>query len=211
MDQDAGVQLVDTNPDDIEILQILASGPSTTIHRYTSYDINGYTFYTRAQDNKKTNQNSGVQTDAYDCDRNRETYYGFIEEIWELKYRENLKVPLFYCQWIRLPNGVKIDKYGMTNVNFRFLSYREQPFVLIKDVTQVFYVKDPDPANKEEHHIVLQGKRKFVEVEDVVDEEEYNQFDALPPFGEDIAIPIIDDTEEPTYIRRDHDKAIIVK
>jgi hypothetical protein len=35
MDQDACVQLVDTNPDDIEILQILASGPSTMIHRYT--------------------------------------------------------------------------------------------------------------------------------------------------------------------------------
>jgi hypothetical protein len=160
MDQDAGVQLVDTNPDGIEILQILASGPSTTIHRYTSYDINSYTFYTMAQDNKKTNQNSGVRTDAYDCDGNRETYYGFIEEIWELEYRENLKVTLFRCQWIRLPNGVKTDKYGMTNVNFRFLGYREQPFVLAKDVTQVFYVKDPDPANTEEHNIILQGKKK---------------------------------------------------
>jgi hypothetical protein len=53
---------------------------------------------------------------------------------------------------------VKTDKYGMTNVNFRFLSYIEQPFVLAKDVTQVFYVKDPDLANKEEHHIVLQKK-----------------------------------------------------
>jgi hypothetical protein len=70
--------------DDIEILQILASGPSTMIHRYTSYGINGYTFYTRAQDNKKTNQNIGVQTDAYDCDGNRETYYGLIDDIWEL-------------------------------------------------------------------------------------------------------------------------------
>jgi glycogen debranching enzyme len=125
MDQDAGVQLVDTNPYDIEILQILASGPSTRIHGYTSYDINGYTFYTRAQDNKKTNQNSGVQTDAYDYDGNRETFYGFIEDIWELEYIENLKVPLFQCQWIRLPNGVKINKYGMTNVSFRFLGYRE--------------------------------------------------------------------------------------
>jgi hypothetical protein len=56
MDQDAGVQLVDMNPDDIEILQILASGPLTMIHTYTPYDINGYTFYTRALDNKKTNQ-----------------------------------------------------------------------------------------------------------------------------------------------------------
>jgi hypothetical protein len=158
MDQVTGVQLVDMNPNGIEILQILTSGPSTMIHTYTSYEINGYTFYTRAQDNKKTNQNNGVRTDAYDYDGNRETYYGFIEEIWELEYRKFLKVPLFRCQWIRLPDGVKIDKYDMTNVNFRFLNYREQPFVLAKDVTQVFYVKDLYPANKEEHHIVLQGK-----------------------------------------------------
>jgi hypothetical protein len=128
-----------------------------------------------------------------------------------LKYREILKVPLFHYQWIRLPNGVKIDKYGMTNVNFKFLGYREQLFVLAKVVTDVFYVKDPDLANKEEHHIVLQRKRKIVGFDDVVDEEEYNQFDALPPFGEDITIPTIDDTEEPTYIHRDHDEAIIAR
>jgi hypothetical protein len=91
---------------------------------------------------------------------------------------------------------VKINKYGMANVNFRFLDYREQPFVLPKDVTQVFYVKDPDPANREEHHIVLQGKRKIIGVEDIVDKEEYNQFDALHLFGEDITIPTIDDAEE---------------
>jgi hypothetical protein len=106
---------------------------------------------------------------------------------------------------------VKTDKYDMTNINFRFLSYREQLFVLVKVVTQVFYVKDPDPANREEHHIVLQEKRKIVGVEDVVDEEEYNQFDTLSPFGKDITIPTIDDTEEPTYICRDHDEAIIVR
>jgi hypothetical protein len=118
--------------------------------------------------------------------------------------------PLFHCQWIRLPNGVKTDKYCRTNVNFRFLSYREQPFVLARDVTQVFYVKEPDPANKEEHHIVPKGKGNFFGVQDVVDEEGYHQFNALPPFGEDITIPTIDDTEEPTYIHRDLDEAIIV-
>jgi hypothetical protein len=106
---------------------------------------------------------------------------------------------------------VKTDKYGMTNANFRFLSYREHPFILAKDVTHVFYVKDPDPAYKEEHHIVLQGKRKIIGVEDVVDEEEYNQFDALPPFDEDITILTTDNTEEPTYIRHDHNEVIIVR
>jgi hypothetical protein len=158
------------------------------------------------QDKKKTNQNNSVQTDAYNYDGNRETNYGFIEDIWALEYIENLKVPLFCCQWIRLPNGVNTDKYGMTSVNFRFLGYREQPFVLDKDVTQVFYVKDPDPANREEHHIILHGK-----IKDVVNVEEDNQFDALPPFGEDITIPTIDDIEEPTYICHDHDEAIIVR
>jgi hypothetical protein len=118
---------------------------------------------------------------------------------------------LFHCQWIRLPNGVKTDKYGVTNVNFRFLGYREQSFVLDKDVIQVFYVKDLDLANKEEHHTILQGNRKIVGVEDIVDDEEYNQFDALPPLGEDITIPTIGDIEEPTFIRRDHDEAIIVR
>jgi hypothetical protein len=83
--------------------------------------------------------------------------------------------------------------------------------VLTKDVTQVFYVKDPDLANREDHYIVLQGNKQIIGVENVVDEEEYNQFDALSPFNEDIIIPTIDEIEEPTYLRQDHDEAIIVR
>ena len=45
-------------------LQWLARGPSATIIQYQGYEINGYTFYTRAQDEKSTNQNSGVRIDA---------------------------------------------------------------------------------------------------------------------------------------------------
>ena len=63
------------------LLELLANGPSTTIRTFQAYGINGYTFYTRAQDNKRTNQNSCVRIDAYDLAGNRETYYGFIEEI----------------------------------------------------------------------------------------------------------------------------------
>ena len=78
-------------------LNMLAHRPLTTILTFTGYDINGYTFYTRAQDNKSDNQNSCIRIDAYDCNRNNETYYGFIEEIWELDYGV-LNVPLFRCQ-----------------------------------------------------------------------------------------------------------------
>jgi hypothetical protein len=48
------------------------------IHTYKSYDINDYTFYTRAQDNMSVNQNSNVWIDAYNCDGNRETYYHYV-------------------------------------------------------------------------------------------------------------------------------------
>ena len=89
--------MIGTDIDDA-LLELLANGPSTMIRTFQAYEINGYTFYTRAQDNKSTNQNSGVRIDAYDRG-NRETYYGFIEEIWELEIDE-LRVPLFRYQWI---------------------------------------------------------------------------------------------------------------
>jgi len=39
-----------------------------------------------AQDKRSNNQNSGVHIDAIDPNGNKETYYGRIEEIWELDY-----------------------------------------------------------------------------------------------------------------------------
>jgi hypothetical protein len=47
-----------------EQLQWLARGPSIIIMQYQGYEINGYTFYTRAQDEKSTNQNSSVCIDS---------------------------------------------------------------------------------------------------------------------------------------------------
>ena len=95
-------------------------------------------------------------------------------------------------------------------MDLKLVGYREQPFMLANDVAQVFYVKDPDPANKEEHHVILQGKKKIVGVEDVVDDEDCDKFEDLPPFGENVELPLIDDTEKATYIRRDHNEALIV-
>ena len=54
----------------------------------------------------------------------------------------------------------------MITMDLKLIGYREQPFVLAKDIAQVFYVKDPDPTIKEERHMVLQGKRKIVGVEE---------------------------------------------
>jgi hypothetical protein len=62
-------------------LYCLARPPSSTICIFQGYEINGNTFYTVAQDKKSTNQNSGVCFDATDDNGQKDTYYGYIEEI----------------------------------------------------------------------------------------------------------------------------------
>jgi hypothetical protein len=65
----------------------LAAGPLFTVTIYEAMDINGYTFYTMAQDKKSIYQNSDVRVwavvdDSHDDeDTETDTYYGPIEEI----------------------------------------------------------------------------------------------------------------------------------
>jgi hypothetical protein len=84
-----------------EQLYLLARQLSWHILTYKGYEINGNTFYTVAQDKRSTNQNSGVRIDATDPSGNKQTYYGRIEEMWELDYAPTFKVPLFKCQWVK--------------------------------------------------------------------------------------------------------------
>jgi hypothetical protein len=54
-----------------------------------------------------------------DDDTETDSYYGQIEEIWELDY-VGLKVALFRCRWVT--NGkrvVSMDKYGYVSVDLR--------------------------------------------------------------------------------------------
>jgi hypothetical protein len=81
-----------------EQLYLLAKLPSSTILTFQGYEINANTFYMVVQDKKSTNQNSGVRFDAVTDKGRTDTYYGYIEEIWELDYGPNFKVPLFWCK-----------------------------------------------------------------------------------------------------------------
>ena len=106
------------------------------------------------------------------------------------------------------------------------IGYKDEPFVLAKDVTQVFYVKDmsskpkksdktleADKAgNEPKWHIVLPGKRKVVGVEDISDNsEDYDQIDDLPPFSVDINTSILLSKEDTPYLRRDHVQGTFIK
>jgi hypothetical protein len=123
-------------------LTLLARGPSSTIFKFQAYDINGYTFDIRDQDQKTTDQNSGVRIDAMENNNNKNSYYGVIEEIWELEYGP-LNIPLFLCQWVKLTKGgIRKDQYGMTIVDLTKISFKDEPFVFAKNVHQVFYGYD---------------------------------------------------------------------
>nr|ABB46843.2 transposon protein, putative, CACTA, En/Spm sub-class [Oryza sativa Japonica Group] len=195
----------------------LARGPSSSIATFQGYEINGYTFYTRAQDMKSTSQNSAVRIDAMGHDGTTGTYYGAIEDIWELDYGP-LKVPLFRCQWVRLTGGgVTIDDSGMTTVDLNKVGYSDEPFVLANDVTQVFYVKDMSSKGRKgkgpdepKRHVVLPGKRKIIGVEYKTDED-YDQFDGQPPFTVTIDPSILLSNEDTLYSRSDHKEGTIVR
>jgi hypothetical protein len=176
-------------------------------------DINGYTFYTMAQDKKSVYQNSGVHVRAVvddshdDDDTETDTYYGQIEEIWELDY-VGLKVALFRYRWVT--NGkraVSKDKYGYVSVDLRVFGYKNKPFVFANDVEQVFYV--PDLAKKN-WSVVMAGKKRIVGVEDVVVEEEYNHFDEIPSFDTSYKPQLLGTNKTP-YLRSDHSEKIHIQ
>ena len=42
------------------------------------------------------------------------------------------------------------NQYGMTTVDLNNIGYKDEPFVLAKDVNQVFYIKDMSTKQKRE-------------------------------------------------------------
>ena len=120
--------------------------------------------------------------------------------------------------WVNLNGeGVKVDQqYGMTTVDLKNLGYVGEPFVLAKDVAQVFYVKDmssvpkkrknkqaTDTSNNEpRRHIVLSGKRNIVGVEDKTDmSEDYEDFVEIPPFAVKADPTILLNNEDAPWLR----------
>ena len=115
-------------------------------------------------------------------------------------------------------------QYGMTTVDLSMTGYRDDPFVLAKDASQVFYVMDMSTKPKRKlttenvpadvltrRHIVLSGKRKIMGIEEVNDEDEYNQLEAIPPFAVQDDTSILLAIENAPYLRCDHNDGRLVK
>jgi hypothetical protein len=133
----------------------LTQGPSWLVTTWQEYDINGFTFYMKAKDNKSQHQNSGVRVNAEDSEGNLNTYYGYNDEIWELSYGLSLQIPRFKYQWVKHPQGVELDEYNFTLVDLNNVGHKDDPWILPECVTQVFYALEPKHEKK---HVVITGK-----------------------------------------------------
>src|SRR5438128_1947113 len=106
-----------------------------------------------------------------------QTYYGFIEEIMELDYGQNLQILVFKCKWAQL-KAVEVENYGFTTVDLSVAGFKDNSWILANNVAHVFYITNPTNKKKK---IVLPGKQQIARVENVTDAEEYNQFNEILP------------------------------
>jgi hypothetical protein len=161
-------------------MKMLASRPSNCVTSWQAYDINGYTYYIKEKDRRSVAQNNGIRIEAFDPLGVKTTYYGYIQDIWELDYDARLQIHVFKCEWVKHPNGVSVDSYGLTLVDLKNLGHKDDLWVLADHVAQVFYVLHPETGK----HVVVSEKQKIVGVENVKDnDEDINQFEEMPLFS----------------------------
>ena len=67
-----------------------------------------------------------------------------------------------------------------TCVNMTTMAYHADPFILASDATHIFFVEDPLHKND---HLAMHGKGRVLGVDDVADQDEYDEFDELPAKG----------------------------
>jgi hypothetical protein len=74
---------------------------------------------------------------------------------------------------------VSVDNFGLTLVDLKNVGHKDDPWVLVDCVAQVFYVLDPKTGK----HVVVSVKQKIIRVENVEDnDEDVNQFEEMSLF-----------------------------
>jgi hypothetical protein len=86
----------------------------------------------------------------------KNTYYGYIEEIWDVNYEMSLQNPVFKCQWVKHPRGIEVDEYEFIIVDLGNVGHKDEPWVLASTVAQIFYILD---LKDEKKHIVIPSKQ----------------------------------------------------
>lgn len=193
-----------------QTLRYLAAKPSFTVFTYKGYRYNGVKYFTKARDNSRAVQNSGVTLVANTMqmasakDKNPVnsdmTFYGVIQEIWELDYYD-FKAPLFLCQWVENERGIKQDEYGFTLVNLNRHGHKRDQFASAAHVKQVFYVEDPIDSN---WSVVLTTPNK--DYRDSVYEDDMGESCVeVHPFAAEIPLPCDEDENNNASVEDDNE------
>ncbi|GJZ50762.1 hypothetical protein Tco_0605277 [Tanacetum coccineum] len=120
----------------------LANGPSWTPISVNSCVVDGVRYVVHSRDERRTTQNSGICSPGPDG----EMYYGQLQEIIEFKYLL-FKVALFRVKWFDTSNkGRKVNKLvlrnNMTQINCNREAFKDDQYILVTQVKQVFYLED---------------------------------------------------------------------
>jgi hypothetical protein len=107
-----------------------------------------------------------------------------------------LKNPLFRCNWVDANNSAVKDKYRFISIDLNHHGYKSELFMLAKYVAQVFYILD---TTNKRLKVVITGKRWIIRVENAVHEEEFDQFDEIPPFATTMIKPRIPSANKAPY------------
>ena len=128
------------------------------------------------------------------------TYYGVIEEIWEIIYAPHFKVPIFKCKWVH-SNAVVIERQsGMISVDLNRVGYKDEPFILASHAKQVFYVSDPTNVKLS---ITLQNRNQMDCALTVNDGDD----DEIQLLGKTTR-SLLDDDDDFCAVRNDHTEGI---
>ncbi|KAF5450521.1 hypothetical protein F2P56_030861 [Juglans regia] len=122
----------------------LACGPDPWVASYAGCIMNGIRFHTKERERHRRTQNSGVVVHG-EQQGSHVDFYGVLHDIIELRYMGWRKVYLFQCAWYDIGDprrGIRVrDK--LTVVNTARQWYKDEPFVLASQASQVFYLNDP--------------------------------------------------------------------
>ncbi|GJS35606.1 hypothetical protein Tco_0533988 [Tanacetum coccineum] len=142
----------------------LACGPTWTPISINSCVVDGVRYVVHSRDERRTTQNSGICSPGPD----EEMYYGQLQEILEFKYLL-FKVVLFRVKWFDTRNqGRKVKRLvlrnNMTQIDTRGEAFKDDQYILVTQVKQVFYLEDKaKPHWKVVEHV--KGRRTSVVTE----------------------------------------------
>jgi hypothetical protein len=154
-------------------LAALAMGPKEYCLVGNAYVVNGFRFHTRELEQRRKTQNNGVHNRGYVGDVLSD-YVGVLVDVCRFNYAGGKLVVLFKCDWYdsvsQSRGAMHIDQYGFMHVNAMKLSCRDDPYVLLTQVSQIYYI---DNVYKKDWRTIVFRKlpHVFVSCEDSEDED----------------------------------------